>query len=344
MAKTATITIPYAPREHQRAIHSSGARFAVLVCHRRFGKTVAAVNELIKSACTCTRQNPRYAYIAPMYKQAKAVAWDYLQYYTRVIPGMQYNVAELRADFPNGARISLLGADNPDGLRGIYLDGVVLDEYAQMPPSLWSTVIRPTLSDRLGWAMFIGTPQGHNAFWDLYSSAREMMTRPGSDWWAAMYRASETGIVDAKELESARSTMTPEQYEQEYECSFTAAILGAYYGKTLSQSDDAGRITSVPYDPAMLVHTAWDLGMSDSTVVWFFQVGPGGEIRIIDYDEGNGIGLPGWVARLRERPYLYGTHIAPHDIRVRELGTGKSRLETAEGLGIRFDVAPNLPI
>ena len=333
------VILPYVPREHQREIHRGRKRFSVLVCHRRFGKTVCAINETIKAACVNKLKAPRYTYIAPMYKQAKSIVWDYLKYYTRPIPGISFNEAELRADFPNGGRISLLGADNPDSLRGIYLDGVVLDEMAQMPDRLWGEVIRPTLADREGWAMFIGTPRGHNSFYDLYNFARQ-----DSDWFAHMYKASETRIIPDAELELLKKEMTPEQYEQEFECSFSAAIKGAYYGKLMNQLERDGRITSVPYDVAMPVHTAWDLGISDSTSIWFFQMSPGGEIRIIDYLEDRGLGLPDYIHRLKNMNYHYGTHIAPHDIRVRELGTGKSRLEVAASLGVNFIIAKNIPI
>jgi phage terminase large subunit len=141
------VTIPYSPRPLQRQLHDNTARFAVYVCHRRFGKTVFAINKLIKAACLNKLQAPRYAYIAPLYRQAKQVAWDYLKFYTAALPQTKVNESELRVDLINGARISLYGADNPDALRGIYLDGVILDEYAQMSPLVWSEVIRPTLTD-----------------------------------------------------------------------------------------------------------------------------------------------------------------------------------------------------
>ena len=333
------VTIPYAPRRHQWEIHQNKKRFSVLVCHRRFGKTVAAVNELVMKACQNPLPAPRYAYIAPLYKQAKSVVWDYLKKFAGAISGTAFHETELRCDLPNGARITLLGADNPDRLRGIYLDGVVLDEMAQMPERVWGEIIRPALSDRLGWAMFIGTPRGHNAFYELYRFA---VSDP--DWFCAMYRASETGVVSAEELAAAKKEMTPEQYEQEFECSFSAAIVGAYYGPLIARAEKEGRIISLPVEPALPVHTAWDLGMSDSTSVWFFQVSPGGEIRVVDYLEDAGQGLDYYVRALRERNYLYGTHLAPHDIRVRELGTGKSRLESAKSLGVPFAVAPNLPL
>ncbi|WP_243544727.1 terminase large subunit domain-containing protein [Pseudodesulfovibrio tunisiensis] len=332
----------YVPRPHQAEIERSLARFSVLVCHRRFGKTVLSVNRLIRAAREAGVDDWRGAYIAPLYKQAKAVVWDYLkQYCGRGNPDcdVKFNESELRADFADGARIRLFGAENPDSLRGLYLDGVVFDEVAQMPYRVWSEVVRPALSDRKGWALFIGTPQGKNALYEIWTRARK-----NPDWFAAMYRASETGLLDPAELEAARREMSPEEYEQEFECSFTAAIRGAYFGSIMADLDRQGRITDVPHDPSLPVHTAWDLGMSDSTSIWFAQSRPGGVLALVDYYEAHGQGLEHYARVLDEKGYKFGQHIAPHDIRVRELGTGKSRLETARSLGIRFDICPNIPV
>ena len=185
------IEIPYSPRPLQNALHQELAqkRWGVVVCHRRFGKTVMAINHLLRDAILNTKPNPRYAYIAPTYRQAKAVAWDYLKQFAGAIPMVRFHETELRADLPNGARIQLLGSENPDSLRGIYLDGTCLDEMADMPESLFPEIIRPALSDRKGWALFIGTPRGHNSFFDLYEAAEGQ-----ADWHTALYKASDTGI------------------------------------------------------------------------------------------------------------------------------------------------------
>lgn len=331
---TEVIKIPYRPRPLQKALHKTLKRFSVIVCHRRWGKTVFAINEAIKTAFTCQHPNPRIAYIAPLYKQAKAVAWDYLKQFTDPIPGRTYNEAELRVDLPNGARIQLFGGDSPDSLRGIYLDLVVLDEYAQMSPRLWSEIIRPTLSDRKGRAIFIGTPRGHNQFYELYT-----MAQSEPEWLVRVHKASETGIVDQSELESARKTMTEAEYEQEFECSWQAAIRGAYYGKLIGDLEGKGRISRVSYDETVKVETWWDLGVGDSTSIWFVQR-VGAEIHVIDYYEMTGEGLPHYARVLDKRGYIYSQHVAPHDIRVRELGSGKSRLEIAKELGINFVIAP----
>lgn len=314
----------------------------MLVCHRRFGKTALSINQLIRAATDTNRPDWRGAYIAPLYKQAKTVVWDELKKYCGIGTDdcmAKFHETELRADFKNGARIRLFGAENPDSLRGIYLDGVIFDEVAQMPKRIWTEVIRPALSDRKGWAIFIGTPRGKNAFHEIYEDAKR-----DSDWFTAMYRASETGIIDPEELAAAGREMSPEEYEQEFECSFTAAIKGAYFGTLMGEADKEGRITTVRHDPSLPVHTAWDLGMSDSTSIWFVQARPGGTYAAVDYYEASGEGLTHYAKVLDEKGYKYGTHIAPHDIRVRELGTGKSRLEIARGLGIRFDIAPNIPV
>lgn len=326
----------YVPRPLQAKLHKSLDRFTVLVCHRRFGKTVFCINELIDRALSNKGTNPRLAYIAPLYKQAKTVAWDYLKHYTAAIPGRQVNESELRVDLPNGSRISLYGADNPDSLRGIYLDGVVLDEYAQMSPRLWGQVIRPALADRKGWAIFIGTPMGHNEFWRIYEYAKS-----SDGWFAAMFKASETGVLEPDELIAAASEMDEDEYDQEFECSFTAAIKGAYFGKLMAKADADGRIAGVPYDPVLPVHTAWDLGIGDDNVIWFFQQS-GPRIQVIDYYANHGFGVDHYWQELQRRArddgYVYGTHYAPHDIEAREWGTGRTREEQSKRLGLKFIV------
>lgn len=294
------------------------------------GKSVACINELIRAALTSDKDRPRFAYIAPLLKQAKEIAWDYLKHYSApLVPvGATYNETELRIDLPNGGRVRIYGADNPDSLRGIYLDGVVIDEPAQIRPSLWTEVVRPALSDRGGWAVFIGTPAGKNEFYDIWERSR---TSEG--WFSLMLKASETGLINEQELWDARSQMGPDRFEQEYECSFEAAIQGAYYADALKHVRDEGRIGKVPYERGMAVHTSWDLGVSDATAIWFLQT-VGREVRVIDYYEGSGVGLDEYARMLKDKGYVYGTHYLPHDIQVRELSTGKSRLETLHNLGL----------
>ena len=208
-----------------------------------------------------------------------------------------------------------------------------------MPESIFPEIIRPALSDRKGSACFISTPQGHNYFYDLWEAAA---TTPG--WARKMYRASETKLLDADELIAAKATMTEDQYNQEFECSWVANVPGSVFGKELQVADDKERITSVPYDPRFKVDTFWDLGMHDYTAILFAQSVGRGEIHIIDAYQNRGEGLPHYARILQERNYLYGTHYGPHDLEVREVGSGKSRREMAYDLGINFRVVPRLPV
>lgn len=297
-----------------------------------------AINHLLRAAVLCPKKAPRYAYLAPTYRQAKAVAWDYLKQFAGGIPGIKFHETELRCDLPNGGRISLLGAENPDSLRGIYLDGCFMDEVADMPEKVFPEVIRPALSDREGFCYFVGTPKGQNAFFEMYEQASN-----NDDWYTAVHKASETAILNATELRSAKEAMTSDQYAQEYECSWVANVPGAIFGKELEAAMEEGRISRVPHDPTVKVDTFWDLGVGDSTAIWFVQ-SVGRAVHFIDCYENRGEGLPHYVSVLSKKNYLYGDHFAPHDIEVRELGSGKSRREIAWDLGLNFRVVPKLPL
>ena len=299
--------------------------------HRRAGKTVACIHDLQRQALRCPRVRPRFAYLSPFLRQSKAVAWDYLRaaMSSARVAGATAHESELRVDYPGGAQVRLYGADNPDAMRGVYFDGIVLDEYADMDPRVWSEIIRPALADRRGWAVFIGTPRGRNAFFELW---RRSQTEEG--WFSMMLKASQSGLIPDSELELARRDLTEEQYAQEFECSFDAAVVGAYYGKLMARAEAERRVAGVPYDPAAPVWTAWDLGIRDATAIWFAQV-IGREIRIIDYYEASGVDLGHYVREINARPYACAGHIVPHDAQAKELGTGKSRLEVMESLGLR---------
>lgn len=328
---------PYEVRDQFRPLHARKTRWFIGVAHRRAGKTVADINELVIGATKCELPNPRFAYVAPQLNQAKDIAWTYLKEYTAFL-SPKINESELWVELPGGARIRIYGADNPDRLRGIYLDGVVLDEFGDMDPTIWTQVIRPALSDRKGWAAFIGTPKGKNTFYKLWVQAEN-----DPEWTRLMLKASETGLLDAKELADARKMMSDDEYAQEYECSFEAAIRGAYYAHEMNAAEADNRISAVPHDPRLLTHTAWDLGVADSTCIWFFQT-VGRETRVIDVLKGEGVGLDWYARELQSRGYLYGKHYLPHDVEVRELGTGKSRKEVLAGLGIEATVCPNIPV
>ena len=325
MEEVLDIELEYAPRSVFEDFHDRKERWAVVVAHRRCGKTVACINDLIYRALTEEKENARYAYIAPYYAQAKSIAWDYLQRFAQPVMAKS-NQSELWVELLNGARIKLFGADNPDSLRGLYLDGVVLDEYADMRPRMWGEIIRPLLADRLGWAVFIGTPKGHNAFYDVYNNATK-----NDNWYVKTLRASQTKLLPDSELKDAFQSMSEDQYLQEFECSFEAAIIGAYYGKEMRVLTDGNRITKVEHDPIFPVYTAWDLGYSDDTAIWWFQV-VRGEIRVLDYHSSNGQPVSFYTGLIQskqeEHDYVYRTHWLPHDARAKTLASGgKSIIE-----------------
>ena len=335
------IVIPYSPRQLQKFLHTQipKHRFNVIVAHRRSGKTVMCINHLIRAALTNPIPNPRYAFISPTFKQGKSTAWDYIKNYTKNIPFIKFNESELRCDFPNGARITILGAENDQALRGIFLDGCIFDETQNISPALFPEIIRPALADRKGWCIFIGTPKGQNYFYQLHKQSEDE-----KGWWTGVFKASETKILDDEELEAAQSIMSKDLYDQEFECSFQAAITGSYYGKIIEEMEIEKRITEVPYDENLPTETWWDLGLKDSTAIWFVQRHRD-FLRVIDYYENSGEGLDFYADVLDSKGYKYDRHIAPHDIKVRELGAyGKSRLESALELGISFDIAPKLAI
>ena len=336
------IKIPYTPRPQQRMLHSKleQFRFAVAVMHRRAGKTVFAINHLIKLALTSKKRNFRGAFFSPTRVQSKLVAWDYLKEFSRKIPGTKFNETELRADFVTGGRITLFGAENPDAARGQYFDFVVCDEYAQMDSRMFAEIIRPAISDRLGSCLFIGTPQGMgNNFYDLFEEAKSL-----PDWFTCTFKASETGLVPKEELESARKLMTEDQYEQEFECSWTANISGSVYGKIIEQMEDEKRISNFPYDPGYPVDVYFDLGISDQTVILFTQQ-IGRALFVIDCYSNNNQSLDHYADYIRKTNYNIRNYIFPHDIEQRELSTGHSRKEYAFSMGMRpLKVCPKLPI
>ena len=334
----------YKARDVFKDFHYRTQRWAVLVCHRRAGKTVASINDLIRRALSEGKPDARYAYIAPYMSQAKTIAFDYLLKYSE--PAMvKANQAELWVELVNGSKIRLFGADNPDNLRGLYLDGVVLDEYADMKPRIWGEIVRPLLADRQGWATFIGTPKGHNGFWEIYKEAQR-----NPNWYTKTLRADQSNLLPQSELNDAMASMSANQYEQEFLCSFEAAILGAYYGQEMRRLTDMDRITTVDYDPMFPCHTAWDLGFNDSTAIWWFQV-VYGEIRVLDYHQSNGQAIPYYTGILQQKAdefgYKYGYHYLPHDARAKTLASGGKSI--IEQISTKIDIkhlkiVPNLSL
>jgi phage terminase large subunit len=363
----------FVPRPLQAAMQKEKRRFNSWVVHRRFGKSVLAVNDLIECAVECPFDQGRYAYAGPTYAQVEDIVWTYLKDFTEHIPGRIVQESKLAVWVPTRrgsmSRIRLYGTDTPkQRLRGMYLDGVVFDEWAQIPPSVWAQQVRPMLSDvnRAGiddlgnenqWATFIFTPYGKNHAYKMHERARLWAAGKGAriggelgnddagfiefrnDWSYQHWRASETGILVPAELRAARLDMEDEEYEQEYECSFDAAVKGAIYAKKLAEMRSLGRMMVVPYNPHLPVHTGWDLGNDDATAIWFVQV-LGNEVWVIDYYEANRAGLDHYAEVLAKKGYRYGRHYLPHDVEVVEMGTNKSRAAVLRDNGVRPVTVP----
>jgi hypothetical protein len=294
-----------------------------------------------------------YWHVMPTLKQAKLAAWDILKEISLPIPGVKQNNSDLEITYPNGNKLRLMGADDPDSLRGPGLSGLSLDEYSQIPDRTFGEILSKALADHLGYAIFAGTIKGKDQLYEKYQSAKD-----NPDWYAVWQDidtslATEAGptittltqaLTDDRKLVLA-GAMLQSEFDQEWFLSPEAAIKGAIYGPVLAELRNKGQITRVPYDPALPVDTDWDLGIGDSTSIWFSQSLRSGEVRIIDYYEASGEGMEHYAKVLRDThraSYVYGKHWGPHDIMVRELGTGKTRLETARSFGLKFEVTPRL--
>lgn len=343
LSRVRSIELDYAPRAQFMPFHERTQRWACMVCHRRAGKTVSVINDQIKKAITIKRPDARLGYIAPYRGQAKTVAWSYLKKFSQPLWGADPSESELSVTLLNGATIRLFGGDNPDAIRGGYFDDVAMDEFGDQRPSLWRDVVRPMLADRQGTATFIGTPKGKNEFWDVSEAAK----KDPANYYHMILPASVSKIIPQTELDAMLLAMGTDRYMQEMECSFEAAIHGAFYGEELRIAQEENRIRPIQVERAVRVHTSWDLGVRDSTAIWFIQC-VGTERRLIDYYEASGVGLDHYVEVLEERKrskanpngYLYGTHYFPHDIAVRELTSGKSRRETLEEMGVEVTIVP----
>ena len=369
----AVIEIAYAPRKWARPFHASFTRFAVLVMHRRAGKTTAVLNHhqraalddnweaqrlrylepsFSKADITELLRGRKYGHILPTLTQARAVAWGPLKYYASDIPGHKPNEQDMSITYPTGNVVRLFGADNPDALRGHAFSGVSFDEYSQQPANIFGEVISKALADHLGYAVFIGTIKGKNHLWRTYQAGKD-----DAKWFAlwqdvdqslkteegATITAIRRAMQDDLEL-ITKGLMTQEEFDQEWYLSETAAIKGAYYAKQLMLARKQRRITLVPHDAALKVHDVWDLGKGPNLVVGLFQR-YGREVRMIDREEADpGEAIPQMIVRLQRKPYVYGKHFAPHDIRATDLSTGKTRLDTAHKLGWTFQVVPEVSI
>ena len=342
------IKLGYEPRTLQKWLHVNFKRFNCVVAHRRKGKTFCGLNEIDMRSLICPRKNPHYAYIAPTYRQAKLIAWDYIKEFTSKIPGVRAFENDLKIEFPrphmsDKVSIFLLGSENPLSIKGIYLDGAVIDEIAQCDPALYGEVVRPCLSDRLGWVLFIGTVAGMNHFYDIYQKYRALSKTDPKNYFTAMFKSSQTGIIPKEELELLKQEMSEEEFAQEYECDFFAGVKGAYFSKQMNRAYNEKRVCVVPYDPYALVDTFWDLGLSDHMAIWFRQR-VGSEWHYIDYLEDSDKELGWYVKQVREKPYNYGKHVFPHDIKQRELSTNKTRLQALKKMNLgRIDVQKKSP-
>jgi phage terminase large subunit len=349
------VRVDYIPRAPFVPFHERSQRFAVMVAHRRAGKTVASINELVARAIYSTKKRPRYAYIGPLLKQAKKIAWEYLKEYTRGLELKKPSESELSVVLKhNNAEIAVYGADNPDAFRGQYFDGVVLDEYGDMSPSVWGKVILPTLADRKGWAVFIGTFKGKNHFYKIFRRSQGLDLREGEkledpdyykkNWFNLLLRADQSGILSDEELTLQRMEQDEEEFRQEYLCDPNAAVKGTYYAKIVAQLEDKGQIfADIDWQADQPVEAVFDLGYTDSTAAWFFQRRPGG-IAIIDYLEAHSQPLSYYFDLLHGRNYDYKHIWLPHDAKAKSLQTGRSTIEQFLQAKFPVRIAPKLDI
>lgn len=331
-------------RGHQLAAWDQLRRFTVLVWHRRAGKTFFAVARLLARALGSKRKDYRGYYIAPTYGQAKRLSWDYLKRFVQSVPGVAINEAELRVDFPNGARIQLLGGEQYDSLRGQYADDLVIDEAAMIAAPAWRLVLLPMLADRLGNALIIGTPMGRvNLFYELWEKAGNEINAGSPDWARSLLKWSDTRAIEPAEIARLQSALSQQEFAQEFECSWSGSIPGAVYANEMDQADAAGRVCQVARDSTYPVIAALDLGWNDTmSVVWFQEIV--GSIRVLESRGYERTAIPDLVGDWRGAGLVPAELILPHDARVTELGTGQTREEVFRTLlpGIAVTICPNL--
>ena len=333
------VLLPYTPRKAFLPFHERTKRWGCLVAHRRAGKTVAAVNDLIRAAFMYQGSNGLFGYVAPYQNQARRIAWDYFKFFAEPLI-KDANEAQMTLTLVNGAKISLFGADNADAMRGLGFSGLYLDEFGDFKPSVFGNVLRPALADKGGWCVFAGTPKGRNQFHDIYQTAQRLP----DDWFLLRLPASESGLLPQGELNAAKAQLSEDQYLQEFECSFEAAITGAFLGTEMRLAEP--RINErVVFTEGYPVHTAWDLGYRDDTAIWWYQV-VGGEVRVIDFFAVSGADIRAIAEVVVNKGYEYGKHHLPHDARAKSLQTGRSIVEQlADHLGIaKLSVVPNIGV
>lgn len=371
------VTIPYSPRKWALPMHNSWKRWFVVVMHRRGGKTTSWLNHHQRAATDNAWETKRlrhlepkftdkeiqellreriYAHILPSLTQARTVAWEKLKYISSGIPGIKPSERDMSITYPSPKGslhlVRLFGADNIDALRGFPLSGLSLDEFSQHPPGIFGEVLSKSLADHLGYAGFLGTIKGKNQLYQAYEKAKS------DPAWFTLWQdvqvtlaTEEGGTIKAikRAMEDdlnliANGLMTQEEYDQEWFLSPHAAIKGAYYSKQLALAHREGRIRHVPYDPALPVYDVWDLGKGPKMSVGMYQKFAR-QVSMIDYHEGQeSDGIPDVIVELKRKPYVWGKHFAPHDIRATDLSTGKTRYETAANLGWKFDIVPDIGV
>jgi len=320
-------------------MHQRQHRWACVVAHRRSGKTFALINDLILAALECVLPHPRLVFAAPTYAQAQRIAWDYLKRQSVPFQEKRPNETDLSVQLLGDRRIYLIGTDNPDSIRGLYLDGAVLDEFAFARPSAWSQIIRPALSDRRGWAVLSSTPNGQNHFYDVYNYA------VASPAWATYFlRYSDTLIIPPDEIESLRSSMSEEEFEQEYNCSFTASIIGSIYGRLISDLESRGQLVDAHYDSSKPVQIAFDLGYADATALWTFQPAMDG-VAVLQYHENTRQPVDYYIGYLRSQSFTISDIWLPHDAKAHTMVTGRSILDQfLQAFPGRVHIAPRLSV
>lgn len=321
MSNSPNITIELRPRAAFRPFLESQHRWACLLVHRRGGKTFSALQVLLKRALTHQRSGSpkRYAYIAPTRDQAKDIVWGYLKRFTSEIPGIKKNEADLTITFPDETTIRLYSGENFERMRGVYFDGVVLDEPEDIDPMAWPSVIEPTLTDYQGWAIWIGTVKGKKGHWKRLTDA---MAKP--DWFTLLLKASESGIIPKHELDRLEQEAirrgTHSLYLQEYECDPNIGIPGTLFANFCTDALREKRIINFPWERSELVHTFWDLGSPENMRCTYVQF-VGREIHIIDHDadlHDPEMTPAKRVAHMLAKGYHYGNHYMPHDAAARE--------------------------
>jgi len=336
-AEPRRVNIPYVPRIHFRPLHASIKRFQFVCAHRRAGKTVAEYNHLLRASLKLRRKDPppRYAYVGPSFDQTKDLVWGYAKHYAEPIPNVRFYEGDLMTVLPNGASIRLYGGSAAyERMRGVYFDGIVLDEYPLLNPAVFSSVVRPCLADYRGFGIISGTSNGDDHFHALLKKNQD-----NPDWDIHIIPVTSTDALSPSEVQQMQIDMSPEEYAREMLCSFEAPIEGSYYAETLNMMMAEGRIDRVSWDLNAPVITAWDLGIHDAMCIWFYQI-CGREIHVIDYYQSYGQPLSHYAGVINSKKvgssgsirFQYKAHCLPHDVEARELATGQSRRQVLSEL------------